>query len=83
LTENPDGELVVDNYPQELTTGEPATLTLGIGNNEHQQTSYTAVVTLQQVTLINESANENETRVRVDSQERLQTDEVELPHNEM
>ncbi len=80
LTENPDGELVADNYPQELTTGEPATLTLGIGNNEHQQTSYTAVVTLQQVTLINESANE--TRVRVDSQERLQTYEVELPHNE-
>jgi Predicted membrane protein len=80
LTEDENGELVADNYPQELTSGEPATLTLGIGNNEHQQTSYTTVVTLQQVTLINESANK--TRVRVDSQEQIDTYDVALAHNE-
>ncbi|MDB9235645.1 DUF1616 domain-containing protein [Halorubrum ezzemoulense] len=49
LTENPDGELVADGYPETMTRGETAELTVGIGNNEYQSTTYTVVVQVQEV----------------------------------
>lgn len=48
LTEN-DSELTADNYPEELTNGEPHTLVIGIGNNELETEEYSVVVELQQV----------------------------------
>ncbi|MEF8914315.1 DUF1616 domain-containing protein [Natronomonas sp.] len=49
LTEDDDGELVADNYPQELVAGEPQPLHVGIENNEYEEIDYTVVVQLQQV----------------------------------
>lgn len=49
LTENDDGELVADGYPETLESGESAELIVGIGNNEHETTSYIVVVQLQAV----------------------------------
>ncbi|QAU13477.1 DUF1616 domain-containing protein [Halorubrum sp. BOL3-1] len=50
LTENPDGELVADDYPEQLEQGERAELIVGISNNEYERTAYTVVVQLQEVT---------------------------------
>jgi len=50
LTENPDGELVADGYPEQLEQGEQAELIVGISNNEYERTEYTVVVQLQEVT---------------------------------
>jgi uncharacterized membrane protein len=49
LGEDADGELVADNYPEELVAGEPASLYVGVGNNEHETVRYTIVVQLQAV----------------------------------
>jgi uncharacterized membrane protein len=49
LTEDDDGELVADNYPQELVAGDPQPLHVGIENNEYEEIDYTVVVQLQQV----------------------------------
>jgi uncharacterized membrane protein len=49
LTEDDDGELVADNYPQELVGGEPQPLHVGIENNEYKEIDYTVVVQLQAV----------------------------------
>ncbi|GAB3411398.1 hypothetical protein GCM10027435_02950 [Haloparvum alkalitolerans] len=51
LTEQPDGELVADDYPEELALNESAELIVGIGNNEHSTQNYTVVVQLQEVTV--------------------------------
>lgn len=59
LTETDDGELVAAEYPEELTAGANTTLTVGVGNNEHQPMDYTVVVQQQRVEVIN-----NSTRVR-------------------
>lgn len=74
LTENPDGELVADGYPEELQRGERAELTVGIGNNEYELTNYTVVVQLQEV-----EQEGNETRV-VDRQE-IDRFTTSLEHN--
>lgn len=50
LTEQPDGELVADNYPQEITIDDRPELIVGIGNQEYERTNYTVVVQLQTVT---------------------------------
>jgi len=63
LTENPDGELVADGYPEELERGERAEMIVGIENNEYEPTNYTVVVQLQEV-----EQEGNETRV-IDRQE--------------
>ncbi|MFC7202627.1 DUF1616 domain-containing protein [Haloferax namakaokahaiae] len=55
LTENDDGDLVADDYPDELVVGESVPLVVGIGNNEHRQVNYTAVVFLQRVERQNNS----------------------------
>ncbi|WP_123538125.1 DUF1616 domain-containing protein [Halosimplex salinum] len=49
LTEDENGELVADDYPQELSVGESTELTVGIGNQENRQVSYTVVVAMQEV----------------------------------
>ena len=49
LTENDDGELVADGYPDTMELDETAELIVGIENNEHETTDYTVVVQLQDV----------------------------------
>jgi len=75
LTENDDGDLVADDYPEELIRGESARLFVGIGNQEHQSMEYTVVVQLQNATVV-----DNETVVR----ERRELDRYRttLEHNE-
>ncbi|GAB6878826.1 hypothetical protein JCM17823_11000 [Halorubrum gandharaense] len=75
LTENDDDELVADGYPEQMDVGETAELIVGIENNEHQQTEYTAVVQLQEVT-----GEGNETTV-VDREE-IDRFTASLEHNE-
>lgn len=81
LTENEDGELTADEYPTELTRGEPVTLTVGIGNHEHEPVNYSVVVVLQRATLVNETGS-NETIVRVQEQQQLHELQTRLEHNE-
>jgi uncharacterized membrane protein len=75
LTEDEEGDLVADGYPEELVRGEPAELVVGVGNQEHRSTDYTVVVQLQNVTI-----EDNETIVR----ERRELDRyrTRLDHNE-
>lgn len=75
LTENEDGELVADGYPQELVVGEATELVVGIGNQEHETTSYSVVIQLQKV----ETANNETTVRRRDEIDRFST---RLDHNE-
>ncbi|QCJ46005.1 DUF1616 domain-containing protein [Haloprofundus sp. MHR1] len=75
LTENDDGELVADNYPQNLTQGEATSLYVGIGNQEHESVNYTVVVELQRVEVSNNSTT-------VLEEEELQRFETRLAHNE-
>lgn len=82
LTEAEDGQevanaegLVADNYPTNITAGEPRSLVVGIGNQEHERANYTVVVEIQRVDIV-----ENSTVVR-ESQE-LQRFRTTLPHNE-
>ena len=49
LTEDDDGELVADGYPEEFAVGEPESIHVGIGNNEYETIDYTVVVQLQEV----------------------------------
>ena len=46
LTEQENGELVADDYPTEFTRGESRPLIIGVGNQEHEEVSYTVVVKL-------------------------------------
>jgi len=48
LTEGEDG-LVADDYPTEFVQGEPRSLVVGIGNQEHRTVEYTVVAELQRV----------------------------------
>lgn len=75
LTETDDGELVADNYPQEFVAGNPQTLTVGIGNQEHDSVSYSVLVVVQDVRVENNSTT-------VLSQQRLQQFTPQLAHNE-
>lgn len=75
LTENDDGELVADNYPANLTQGEPTSLYVGIGNQEHEPVNYSLVVELQRVSVSNNSTT-------VLEEERLHQFETHLEHNE-
>jgi uncharacterized membrane protein len=75
LTENAEGELVADNYPQEFVAGENQTLTVGIGNQEYDQVAYSVVVAIQDVRVANNSTT-------VQSQQRLQQFNPQLDHNE-
>jgi uncharacterized membrane protein len=79
LTETDDGELVADDYPEELVVGEPAELVVGIGNEEHSSQTYTVVVQLQRVEVVNgtgpDGAGSNATNVtEVEVLERQELD---------
>ena len=80
LTETEDGERVADEYPTELTRGEPTPLVVGIGNHEHEPVNYTVVVALQRVTIINET-DSNTTTVQVQEQRELRRFSTELADN--
>jgi len=75
LTEDEDGELVADGYPTEFVRGEPRSLVVGIGNNEHQSVSYTVIVELQEVRTANNST-------AVIDESRLRRFRTEVAHNE-
>lgn len=49
LAENAQGELVTDDYPRSFTVGESRPLTLFVGNQEGEPTSYDVVVLLERV----------------------------------
>lgn len=49
LTENENGTLVTDDYPQSFTAGEPQELVVGIDNQEHETASYTVIVKVDRV----------------------------------
>jgi uncharacterized membrane protein len=49
LTEDDGGDLIADDYPETLVVGDPHPLHVGIGNNEHEPTTYTVIVQLQRV----------------------------------
>lgn len=49
LTENDDGELVADGYPDELRTGETADLAFRVENHESREVEYHVVAQLQRV----------------------------------
>jgi uncharacterized membrane protein len=76
LTEQENGELVADDYPTEFTRGEPRPLIVGIGNQEHESVSYTVVIQLQEVRLV-----DNETNVTVERRVQLQRYSTQLAHN--
>lgn len=75
LSENAEGELVADGYPEELTVGDQRELVVGISNNEYETTTYTVVVQLQTV----EQAG-NETTVL--SRNEIDRFETTIGHNE-
>ena len=77
LTEDDDGELVADGYPETFVAGEPRPLIVGIGNHEHRSTQYTVVVEAHDVELLDGG---NETRIR--DRERLLTRTTTIEHNE-
>ena len=57
LTENESGDLVADDYPTNLTVGEPKPVIVGIGNHEREETEYTVVMALQRVELVDNESN--------------------------
>jgi len=75
LTENETGDLVADDYPTEYAVGEPKPITVGLGNNEHQDMNYGVVVALQRVEVSN-----NTTRVL--EEDELQRFDAAVPNNE-
>ncbi|EMA58403.1 DUF1616 domain-containing protein [Halorubrum lipolyticum] len=75
LTEDPDGELVADGYPETMSPNESAELIVGIGNNEYETTEYSVVVQLQEAV-----TEGNETTVV--ERTRLDRFEATVSHNE-
>jgi uncharacterized membrane protein len=75
LTEQEDGELVADDYPEEFIQGEPQPLIVGIENNEHETVDYTVVVQLERV----EGDGEESEVVERDELDRF---EATLEHDE-
>ena len=69
---------MADDYPTEFVQGESKPVVIGIGNNEHETTTYTVVVKLQQV----EFSSPNETQATVLSAEELARYQTELSDNE-
>lgn len=48
-TQDGSGDVVLDNYPTNFTTGQPEQLTIGVENHEQQPMNYTVVVQLQRL----------------------------------
>ncbi|POG55585.1 DUF1616 domain-containing protein [Haloferax marisrubri] len=53
LTGNQSGDLAAEDYPTELTAGEPTSLTVAVGNHEGAATDYVVVSQLQRVRVAN------------------------------
>lgn len=49
MTESPDGELLLGNYPDDVETGDEMDLVVGIDNRESTSQEYTVVVTADQL----------------------------------
>ncbi|WP_323675944.1 DUF1616 domain-containing protein [Halorubellus sp. PRR65] len=49
LNENADGDLVAEDYPDELVAGDGHTFHVGVENHEHTETRYSVVVLAQSV----------------------------------
>lgn len=75
LTGSTDDSLSADGYPQELTATESRALTVGIGNHEGKQTTYTVVTKLQRV-------RDEGDEIAVVEEERLDEFEVTLEAGE-
>ncbi|ELY37690.1 DUF1616 domain-containing protein [Natronorubrum tibetense] len=75
LGEDDDGELVMDNYPEEFIQGEPQEIIVGVDNHEHRTVDYTVVVLEQSVV---EAGNETV----VEDQRELERFETQLDHDE-
>jgi uncharacterized membrane protein len=74
LTENETGELVADDYPTEFAYNESKELIVGVGNEEHEQTTYTVIVELQNVTVV-------DNRTRVNTATELHRFQPTVAHN--
>ena len=77
LTTTDDGDLVADDYPEELVVGEPAPLVVGIGNEEHSREDYTVVVQLQRVEVVNGTAGGGPNGTNVTEVEVLERQELD------
>ncbi|WP_254840940.1 DUF1616 domain-containing protein [Natronomonas marina] len=92
LTENETGDLVADDYPEELVADQPQSVHVGVGNNEYETVEYTVVVQLQaveirerQTPLANQTqvdAQANGTRLVVTDRTELDRFSTTVPHNE-
>jgi len=67
LTENTSGELVADDYPEQLVAGEPEPMVVGIENHQGVSTEYTVIVEIQNVTRLEDN------RVQVEDRQRVTT----------
>lgn len=75
LTEGEDGDLVADDYPTEFVAGESRPVIVGVGNHEHETTTYSVAAELQRVRIENNSTQVLET-------ESLQRFSSRVPDNE-
>ncbi|MFC6905791.1 DUF1616 domain-containing protein [Halalkalicoccus tibetensis] len=83
LTEDDDGDLVADDYPEEFLQGEPQSLIIGIENNEHETVDYSVVVQLERVEgeTVGEG-DEVETETEVVERDELDRFTTTVDHNE-
>jgi uncharacterized membrane protein len=73
LTETATGDLVARDYPTEFTSGQQKQVVIGLDNHEHETTSYTTVIKLQEV------ADDETTVVRENELDRFT---ITLAHNQ-
>lgn len=80
LTQNDDGEFTTEGIPTNFSAGESQTLFVALGNHEHERTSYTVVVTLdeQEQSRFQTTVNAGETK-RVERQITLDKTGNSLP----
>lgn len=81
LTES-EGEFVADDYPTNMTRGEPSELYLGVENHEGRRTQYTSVVLLQRIESDGSVATErrlNRTTFTLDDEQRRLTHHTITP----
>ncbi|PSQ43761.1 hypothetical protein BRD07_01175, partial [Halobacteriales archaeon QS_9_68_42] len=94
LTEDESDELVAANYPEELVTGQPEPIHVGVGNTEYETVEYTVVVQLQAVefeerrvrltdqTETGEQANRTVTQAVVTDRTEVDRYSTTVAHNE-
>lgn len=77
LSENESGELVANDYPSDLTVGEPAELTAAVENREGRSQQYTVVVLQQRVETSGNETSGNETTVVESDQLKRESQSLE------